>query len=214
MCKKRKQIAHFHIKNSNKDGRNTQCKNCKNRYSRNLHKTNKSIINDKKKEYYKKNKNNIKIRQQNYYINNKEKILLKCKKYQKENRSKINTYHRNRRKKDEKCRILHSLRARLNQATKGRLSNSTKELIGCSLEQLKIHLENQFTEGMNWKNYGRSGWHMDHIKPCTSFDLTDPKQQKECFHYSNLQPLWAKENISKGNKIPTYPILDNCLYQF
>ena len=89
----------------------------------------------------------------------------------------------------------------MNSATKGLMSDSTKELIGCSLEQLKIHLENRFTKGMNWQNYGRNGWHIDHIKPCTSFDLTDPKQQQECFHYSNLQPLWAKDNISKGNKI-------------
>ena len=74
-------------------------------------------------------------------------------------------------------------------------------IIGCTLEQLKKHLENQFTAGMTWKNYGRNGWHIDHIKPCTSFDLTDPKQQRKCFHYSNLQPLWAAENISKGNRI-------------
>lgn len=201
ICKKRKQIVHFHIKNSNKDGRNSQCKICKNKYSKNLHHKNKSIINDKKKEYYLINKEKIKIRQQNYYIQNKVSILARCKEYQQNNRQKINKYHKNRRKKDEKYRILHSLRVRLNSATKGLVSDSTKELIGCSLEQLKIHLENRFTKGMNWQNYGRNGWHIDHIKPCTSFDLTDPKQQQECFHYSNLQPLWAKDNISKGNKI-------------
>ena len=201
VCQQRKKITSFHIKTSNQDGRNTECKNCKNTYSKNLHQKNKSAINSKKKQYYKNNKENIKTRQQNYYINNKEKILLKQKKYQKKNKLKINKYHRNRRIKDEKYRILHSLRVRLNQTTKGRLSDSTKKLIGCSLEELKIHLENQFTKGMNWKNYGRNGWHIDHIKPCTSFDLTDPVQQKQCFHYSNLQPLWAKDNISKGNKI-------------
>ena len=55
---------------------------------------------------------------------------------------------------------------------------------------------------MTWENHGRYGWHIDHIMPCSSFDLTDPEQQKKCFHYTNLQPLWAHENMSKGAKIP------------
>ena len=90
----------------------------------------------------------------------------------------------------------------MNQTTKGRLNDSTKELIGCSLEELKIHLENQFTKGMNWKNYGRNGWHIDHILPCASFDLTDLEQRKKCFHYTNLQPLWEIDNIRKSDKVP------------
>ena len=66
---------------------------------------------------------------------------------------------------------------------------------------LKLHLENQFVDGMNWNNYGKNGWHIDHIKPCASFDLTDPKQQKICFHYTNLQPLWAIDNLIKHSKL-------------
>jgi hypothetical protein len=79
-------------------------------------------------------------------------------------------------------------------------SQHSIELIGCSSKELESYLENQFTEGMTWENYGYYGWHIDHIKPCSSFDLTDPEQQKLCFHYSNLQPLWAKDNIKKSNK--------------
>ncbi len=63
------------------------------------------------------------------------------------------------------------------------------------------HLEKQFKEGMTWENHGLYGWHIDHIIPCASFDLTDLEQQKKCFHYTNLQPLWAKENLIKGVKI-------------
>jgi len=200
-CKKRKLIKNFHIKRSNKDGINNQCKQCKNKYSKILHNQNKNIINQKKKEYYQKHKSKIKIKHQNYYVKNKTYLLAKCKEYKIKNREKINNYHCNRRKKDKQYSILHSLRVRLYNATKGRLSDSTKKLIGCSLSDLKIHLEKQFKNGMNWENYGRKGWHIDHIKPCTSFDLTDPKQQRECFNYTNLQPLWACENISKGNKI-------------
>jgi hypothetical protein len=72
-------------------------------------------------------------------------------------------------------------------------------LIGCSVPQLRKHLEAQFTEGMTWDNHGE--WHIDHIKPCASFDLTDAEQQLECFNYTNLQPLWASDNLSKGAKV-------------
>ena len=71
---------------------------------------------------------------------------------------------------------------------------------------LKQYLEKQFTKGMSWDNYGNpngdhtSCWHIDHIKPCASFDLTQEDQQKECFHYTNLQPLWAIDNLKKGGK--------------
>jgi hypothetical protein len=80
-------------------------------------------------------------------------------------------------------------------------SNSTEVLIGCSVPDLRQHLEVQFVDGMTWDNYGRIGWHIDHIRPCASFDLTDPAQQRQCFHYSNLQPLWAADNIRKGAKL-------------
>jgi hypothetical protein len=63
------------------------------------------------------------------------------------------------------------------------------------------HLESHFTEGMNWDNYGVYGWHMDHIIPCAAFDLTKPEDQSKCFHYTNLQPLWAKDNLSKRDTI-------------
>lgn len=77
-------------------------------------------------------------------------------------------------------------------------SAKTETLIGCTMLELKTHLERQFTEGMSWDNYGK--WHIDHIIPCAAFDLTDPVQQRQCFHYSNLQPLWAADNFSKGKK--------------
>lgn len=74
-------------------------------------------------------------------------------------------------------------------------------LLGCSIADLCQHLEKQFREGMTWDNYCRFGWHVDHIKPCASFDLLDPAQQRACFHYTNLQPLWHWENAAKSDKI-------------
>ena len=75
----------------------------------------------------------------------------------------------------------------------------TMELIGCTVEFLRQHLERQFHEGMSWNNHGK--WHIDHIQPCSSFDLTKREEQLMCFHYSNLQPLWAEDNLAKGAKI-------------
>ena len=93
-------------------------------------------------------------------------------------------------------------RSRFRSALRGRGAKSyrTTRLIGCSIEHLRQHLEAQFADGMTWDNHGE--WHIDHIKPCASFDLTDEKQQLKCFNYTNLQPLWAKDNLSKGARIP------------
>jgi len=72
-------------------------------------------------------------------------------------------------------------------------------LLGCSMQELQTHIESKWKNGMTWSNYGWSGWVIDHIRPCASFDLNDAEQQKECFHYKNLQPLWAKENDKKSD---------------
>ena len=82
----------------------------------------------------------------------------------------------------------------------GHKKTSSTKLLGCSIEHLRDHLESQFEEGMSWDNHSMTGWHIDHIRPCASFDLTDEAQQRECFHYKNLQPLWAKDNLSKNAK--------------
>lgn len=97
-------------------------------------------------------------------------------------------------------RLLLALRSRVACAMKAKASKSasTRALLGCSVEDLKRHLEIQFRPGMSWDNYG--DWHVDHIRPCASFDLTDPEQQRACFNFKNLQPLWAKDNLSKGAK--------------
>lgn len=106
-----------------------------------------------------------------------------------------------RRKNDKNFKILMSLRARIPNALKGNPKiATTMKLVGCSIEFLKQHLQNQFKKGMAWNNYGRYGWHIDHKIPCCSFDLSKMSEQRKCFNYKNLQPLWAKENCSKNRK--------------
>lgn len=100
---------------------------------------------------------------------------------------------------DPEFRLLHNMRNRLNNAVNSNGKwGRTLELIGCKASDLKAHLQAKFKDGMTWDNYGQ--WHVDHIRPCDSFDLTQPDQQRACFHYSNLQPMWATENIKKSAK--------------
>ena len=79
-------------------------------------------------------------------------------------------------------------------------SQSVIKLIGCTIEELRAHIEAQFEPWMTWDNWEVHGWHIDHIKPCAAFDLTDPEQQRECFHYTNLRPLACDENWQKADK--------------
>lgn len=92
------------------------------------------------------------------------------------------------------------LRRRLRKVLCGeKKADSCRRLVGCSPHELQAHLASRFLPGMNWEN--RHLWHIDHIRPCSAFDLSDPVQQARCFHYSNLQPLWASDNIRKGSRV-------------
>ena len=114
-----------------------------------------------------------------------------------------------RRDEDPQYRMKMALHVRLYDAVKyqkGTKSAKTLELLGCTVEQLQTFLAAEFTEGMTWDNYGE--WHIDHILPCASFNLEDPEEQKKCFHWTNLQPLWALDNIRKGAKIIEYTTIN------
>lgn len=120
----------------------------------------------------------------------------------------INGYMRKRRRTDFNFRLKSTLQSRLWHAIKAQAAtkvDKTLALTGLPISKLKEYLAEKFTTGMAWDNYGE--WHIDHIRPCSSFDLTDPEQQKQCFHYTNLQPLWAADNIRKHDS--WVPVLDN-----
>jgi hypothetical protein len=138
-----------------------------------------------------------------------DKLRSDCKsclvQWRKENRKTINDkfiiYEKGRKKIDAQFKLLKTLRSRLGSAIKSQNSyknNKTIHLLGCSISFLKNFLETKFKEGMTWENHGE--WHIDHIKPCASFNLLNEQEQLMCFHYTNLQPLWAYENLSKGSK--------------
>lgn len=182
-CGAKKQISEFSKEGLGKYGVRGDCKVCR-------------------KQYREDNKNRIRERHKKYYKKNKELLNKKSREYAKNNREKINAYIRRRKEMDKNFKLFSVLRDRIKKAIKnayGEKAYSSKELLGVDIETVREHLESQFTEGMSWDNYGK--WHIDHIRPCTSFDLTDTKQQKECFHYTNLQPLWAEDNFRKRDKI-------------
>ena len=183
---------------------------------------NKEKIAIQKKEWKKRNKEKVKLSEKKHYLKTREKRLKYQKEYRsihqktytyreysrkyyfknKERLSKNNTRNaRERRKTNPSFKILDTLRSRMLHALKGKnKSASTMNLLGVkNIEIVWQRLESLFQDGMTRENHGI--WHIDHITPCTAFDLTDPEQQKKCFHYTNLQPLWASDNIRKGNKI-------------
>lgn len=107
------------------------------------------------------------------------------------------SYWRERQERDVGYYISTRLRNRVKMAlTRGLRSGKFWDLTGCTIGELLEHIERQFTSGMSWENRGQ--WHLDHIRPCASFDLSDPEQQRACFHFTNLQPLWARDNLAKG----------------
>ena len=224
-CKKTKNLDEFNNKKNGKFGKEAVCSDCRKEYQREYRKNNKEKIkkgqkryeeknkikiSEKKKKYRQKNKEKMLERGRNYrennrdktreyYLNNREREIARQRKYRRENKEKININLRKKRKLNMEHRIKCNLRTRIWEAIKGNnKSQSTIDLLGCSISLLKEHLAVRFKDNMNWDNYGE--WHIDHIRPCSSFDLSDPSQQQKCFHYTNLQPLWAKDNLSKGSK--------------
>lgn len=169
----------------------TICILCKNKFfqNSNVQKICSNLCRKKFQKLYRKKYNKLHKKDiSKYYYKNREKYAEWHKKYNK-----------NKRKVNFNFRILCNLRLRMWHALKGNSKSSkTLNLLDCSIKQLKQHLRNKFTKGMSFTNYGK--WHIDHIRPCASFDLRKKSEQYKCFNYTNLQPLWAKDNILKKDK--------------
>ena len=180
----------------------SRCKLCIKEDRKNYHIENKEIICYKKRQYTKNNKEKISKIKKLYYENNKEIILLKRKNYLKNGGNlTYNEWCKQKRKKDGFFSKITSIRNRINQILKQKRinkNNNTIKYIGCDLKNLKEYIETQFTEGMSWDNQGE--WHLDHYYPVS---LAETEEDMYIFnHYTNFQPLWAKDNLSKSNKVP------------
>ncbi len=174
---------------NNKDGYHHNCKKCKNQINKDYQKNNKEKIRQTKKEYAKNNRERIGSNRKEWIKNNLE-----------HHRESNRNYVKNRRNVDPGFKLLGNLRHRVNLALKeNRKSVTTSNLIGCSIDELWNHLESQFKDGMTKTNYG-SIWHVDHYIPCNAFVLSKEQEQRRCFNWKNLQPMFAAENMSKGDK--------------
>jgi len=137
-----------------------------------------------------------------YYIKNKQTINQKDKDYRTSNGEKINQRRRYRYQNDTQFKMQMRLRGRLVDAiSSSQKAGSFVRDLGCPVHELKHYLESKFQEGMTWDNWGLYGWHIDHIIPLSSFDLTDRAQFLKACHYTNLQTLWAEDNLKKSDKV-------------
>lgn len=181
-CAENKDYICFYKSKVSKDGFVAACKSCRS----------KDFNREKRKQYdkiYYGDKDKEKIRKQKYYTANKIAILARNKEIEKRLL-----------KEDVKFKIAKYLRNRLSNSLKRNTKNgSAVKDLGCSLEELKQYLESKFQNEMTWDNYG--SWHIDHIIPLASFDLSNREELLKACHYSNLQPLWALDNLKKGKSI-------------
>lgn len=175
-------------------GRRNLCKECKSEYA---------------KQYYQGNREKYNEHHKRHYQGNREKRLAYQKLYFQDNRAKIGARDNRRRKSDPQFRLGNLLRSRLHTALRAQTAtkqSKTLDLIGCTIPELIAHLEQTAQRNYNIEfdfrqHYNGKQWHIDHVKPLSSFDLTDPEQQAQAMHYANLQILTAEDNLRKHSKI-------------
>lgn len=224
-CKIEKDVCEFY-KNPKKEGEvRTRCKKCMNKISLENYYQNVETERERRrkyhKQYYLENKEKENLRNKTFRENNLEKIREiqrlsskkirdrdpekhrdKTREWRKNNPDYNVQYNQNRRKTDIFFKFKTNVRNRIREFLKTKninKKNKTFDIVGCSPNYLREHIEKQFLEGMNWENYGFYGWHIDH-----KITLSSAKNEEEIlklFHYTNLQPLWAEDNLKKSNKI-------------
>lgn len=142
------------------------------------------------KEYKEKNKDKIRAYKQAWKKRNPDKV-----------RSSTLDYVKRKYHSDPNYKLAARVRGRIFEILKGKPTKKSLELLGCSVEFYKAYLEAKFEPGMTWENNTNDGWHIDHIIPLNSFDLSNEEEIRKAFHYTNTQPLWAKDNIRKHAKL-------------
>jgi hypothetical protein len=196
-CKIEKNLEFFDKDKSRSDGYGYTCKKCKHEYN----KTEKGKNSQKK--CYIKNKEKVLRKAKEYYLKNSEKIKGRSNEYYNTNKEIINERRKYYNYKITTDVILRNiLRSRIGKIISGEAkgeSSAVKDL-GCSIKDFKKYLEAKFQPGMTWENRGRYGWHVDHIIPLGTFNLSNREEFLKACHYTNLQPLWAKDNLKKAKK--------------
>lgn len=218
-CKLDKSANEFHKATKHKDGLGSLCKLCKKIQDKKYVDENKErlkiqnkeyrdinadIIKEKKREYYKNNRERLRIYGENYRKDNKEIVKKRKAEYRQKTKKQRNEKEKLRRKTDKRYRI----NCIMSQSISKNLSKSKncaawKSLVDYTLDELILHLESKFLDGMSWDNYGKNGWHIDHVIPKSYFKFNNPEHPafKAAWALSNLQPMWESDNLHKSNKI-------------
>lgn len=206
-CSQEKEYLNFYKKTSSKDGYNNICIPCRVEYN--------TIKKEHNQQYYLENKEKYQLNNKKHYQANKQKVKQKStewlknhpkrkyeiqKKWSQQNSVYFKEWRKNKWNNDINYKIRILLGNRLNEVLKKNQTYKNSniiELLDCSLDYFKQYISSQFFPEISWDNHGVI-WEIDHIKPCASFDLVDIEQQKECFHYTNLQPLFKTTEIAKS----------------
>lgn len=191
------------------------CKSCEYAKHKKYIKANPDKLKETRRRYRSKNRDIINLKQlekgreyrKNHPEKTRESVRRSYYKHREKRLAQIYEYKKEKRKREPGLRIRENLNRRISYAVKNNKtikSASTMELIGCSMDKFKEYIESLFSEGMNWDNYGNkeNHWSLDHLLPCELFDLVDENQQKICFHYTNMAPVWHIKNIQKSDILP------------
>ena len=197
-CSIEKSLLEYNVCSRVKDGRKAECRECQRLGSKEYKLKNSEKIKEYNSKWNSENKTYYQEYGKIWRVENYDKVLETRKRFKEKNPSYNNNYNKQRKKQDVLFRLIFDMRNSVNRYLKYR-SKRTFDIVGCTPEFLKEHLGTQFIDGMSWNN--RSEWHIDHIIPLSSAK-TEEELYKLC-HYSNLQPLWAGDNLSKGTKVFT-----------
>ena len=200
-CGIEKEVCDFHKWKYGPDGYKRECKECRKLETKTYYSNNNEKVKLRVNKYRKSNLDKVKEVRTRIYERDRERILMVNKLYRENNREKRNEYTRNRKSTDPIFKLKHLMNSRMRIFMRSRniqKHNKTFDIIGCTPNELKEHIQTQFNNGMSWDNQGE--WHIDHIIP-----LSSGKNEDEIIrlcHYTNLQPLWAIDNMKKGSKTP------------
>lgn len=189
----------FHQSKNHKYGLHPYCKICQKSKDQKRYKKNCDEIRERVRQRRQDYPEKLKVEGQKYYRKNKTKLLEKSKKYRQrpQRQKRMSEIHQHRMKNDILYKLRRVLRSRINKAF-ARKTEKSRDILGCSIEQVRKYLENQFTEKMSWDNHG-TYWEIDHIVPLAS--ATNHKALRKLCHYSNLQPLESSKNREKGDRL-------------
>lgn len=219
ICNVSLSLTSFHQDKSRHDGLNPRCKTCKSGIDSEYRKKNKTKISEHQKVYYQENAEKIKERSfewynhnsdkrkadmKVYYHTNKQKIKEKQKIWDETNKEKMKEYNKNYFNTKYKTNIQYRVKSAISSRMRDCIKKKHGALvyIGCSIDVFINWIEYQFDCYMSWENYG-SYWHLDHVLPCSSFNLSREEEVFKCFNWKNMRPLEGRQNISKSNKIDT-----------